>query len=488
LIFTISDEARSCFAEIVKINPKFASAYNDLAYIDLGIPGKLDQARENARKARELLPADPGVGDTCGWIEWLRGDYRLALPFLLESASRLPEDATVQYHLAMTRYMMYQIPEATAAFEKALAIPGGFPEKDQASAHLATLRDGEKLDLPALEQRLKDSPKDVVLMVLKAKKLAATGRPDDALSAFQGALAVNPDLEVAHLGLADLYATALKQPDKALEAATQARKVAPQSPRAAAVLGAILFRLGKHQEAFDLLQEAARKLPADSAVQSDYAWAAYSTGRVADARTTMGKLAASDSAQAADAKDFLALTDPNAAADAGTAALIEKKLAASPDDVPALMARAALQEKAGESPVATYAKVLEVFPQFDPARVALARVYLDDPAKHEEAEKLASAARERLKNDPDLSGILAIINFRKGKFDYAAQLLKELSAKRPLTGGELFALGMSQAATKRPDEARQTLAQALESKLPEADAAKAKATLEELDKLKAKEK
>jgi Flp pilus assembly protein TadD len=248
------------------------------------------------------------------------------------------------------------------------------------------------------------------------------------------------------------------------------------------------FRLGKHAEAFDLLQEAARKLPADPTVQADFAWAAYSMGRVADARATMGKLAASDSVQAADAKDFLALTDPNAAADAGTPTLIEKKLAASPNDVPALMARAALQEKAGESPAATYAKVLQVFPQFDPARVALARVYLDDPAKLEEAEKLANAARERLKNDPDLSGILAIINFRKGKFDYAAQLLKELSAKRPLTGGELFALGMSQAATKRPDEARKSLSQALQNKLPDADAAKAKATLEELDKLKAKEK
>jgi Flp pilus assembly protein TadD len=136
--------------------------------------------------------------------------------------------------------------------------------------------------------------------------------------------------------------------------------------------------------------------------------------------------------------------------------------------------------------VATYAKVLEVFPQFDPARIALARVYLDDPKQLEAAEKLATAARERLKNDPDLSGILAIINFRKGQFDYAAQLLKELSSKRPLTGGELFALGMSQAATKHPDEARAALTQALQAKLPAADAATAKTTLEKLEEAPAK--
>jgi tetratricopeptide (TPR) repeat protein len=475
-------EARACAEEILKISPNFAPAHNNLAYIDSITPGKLDQAREHARKARTLDPGDPSICDTCGWIEWLSGDYRQALPLLLESASRLPDAAQVQYHLAMTHYMMHQVPEAVAAFERALAIPGGFPEKDQAAAHLATLRDGDKLDLPSLEQRLKDSPRDVVLLVLKAGKLAAAGRPEDAAAAYQGALAVNPDLEAAYLGLAELYSAALNQPGKALEAANQARKIAPQSPRAAAALGTLNFRLGKHEDAFNLLQEAARKIPDDPGVQYDFAWAAYGTGRVTEARAAMAKLTPATTAHAADAKDFLALTAPDAVGDVDLPALIESKLAANPPYVPALMVRAALQEKAGESPVATYAKVLEIFPQFDPARIALARVYLDDPTQLEAAEKLASAARERRKDDPDLSGILAIINFRNGQFDYAAQLLTELSSQRPLTGRELFALGMSQAATKHPAEARQALTLALQANLPTADAATARATLANLDK------
>ena len=479
-------EARACAEKMVAIAPQFAPAYNNLAFLDSTTPGKLDQAREYARKARSLDSGDPSISDTCGWIEWLSGDYRQALPLLLEAASRLPNAASVQYHLAMTHYMMHQSPEAIAAFEKALAISGKFPEEAEAHAHLATLRGGDKLDLATLDQRLKDSPKDIVLMVLKARKLSAAGRPEDAAAAYQGALVVNPDLEAAYLGLAELYGSALKQPDQALEAATQARKVAPQSPQAAAVLGALNFRLGKYEEAFNLLQEAARKLPEDPGVQCDYAWAAYSLGRVADARSAMGKLTPSDPAQAADAKDFLALTAPNAATDADTPGLIERKLVASPTYVPALMVRAALQEKVGESPVATYSKVLEVFPQFDPARIALARVYLKDPKQWEAAEKLATAARERLKEDPDLGSILAIINFRKGQFAYAAQLLREISTKRPLTGDELFALGMSQAATKHPDEARTTLTQALQTKLPAADAATAKTTLEKLEEPAAK--
>jgi tetratricopeptide (TPR) repeat protein len=475
-------EARTCNEELVKLTPNFAPAYNNLAYFDSLTPGKLDQALQNALKARELAPDEPSISDTCGWIEWLRGDYRQALSLLRVAANRLPEAASVQYHLAMTHYMLHQTPEAISLLEKALALSGEFPEKDQATIHLATLRDGDKLDLATLEQRLKDSPKDPVLALLKARKLASGGRPEDALAAYQNALETNPDLDTAHLGMADLYAGALQQPEKALESANQARKIAPQSARAAAVLGGLEFRRGKHQEAYSLLQEAALKLPADASVQVDYAWAAFSIGRADDARAAMAKLTPSDPAQASEAKDFLALTDPNATTDPATPERVEKKLAANPNYLPALMVRAALQEKAGENPADDYKKLLALYPQFDPARIALARIFLDDPKQLEAAEKLANAARERLANDPELSGILALINFRKGQFEYAAQLLKELSTKRPLNGRELFALGMSQAATKRPDEARKSLNQALQTKLPDADASQAKATLAELDK------
>jgi len=480
-------EARACFEKMIGLSPNFAPAYNNLADIDSRTPGSLPQALENARKASSLAPDNPSISDTYGWIQWLNGDYHQALPLLLKAAKRLPEIAAVQYHLAMTHYLMLQTAEAVAAFEIALAIPGGFPEKDQATSHLAILRDGENFDLATLEKQIKTNPKDIVLIVFMAKQLASAGRPQDAATAYQSALAINPDLEAAHLALAALYTSVLNQPDKALDAANQARKLAPQSPRAAAALGSALFRLGKHEDAYNLLAEAARALPEDAGVQYDYAWAAYSTGRVADARASMGKLAPSTPTHTADSKDFLALTDPHAAANTATPALLEKKLVASPSYVPALMIRAALQEQAGTSPLPSYTKVLEVFPEFDPARKALARVYLDDPTQLDAAEKLANAAREHLKNDPDLSGILAIINFRKGQFDYATELLTELSAQRPLLGGELFALGMSQAATNRSTQARQTLTLALQSKLPQTDATTARATFEKLVKSAANE-
>jgi tetratricopeptide (TPR) repeat protein len=474
------DESRASLLEMIKADPDFAPAYNNLAYLESQVASNLDQALEYARKARSLAPNDPSIADTLGWIEWQRGNFRQALPLILEAASRLPEYATVQYHLGMAHYMMYQFPEAMAGLDKALAIEGPFPEKADATAALTVLREGGKWDLATLETRSKEKPKDVVVLILKARQLAAAGRNEDALAAYQAALAVNPDLDAAYLGQADLYATTLNQPEKALEAANQARKVAPQSARAAAFLGSLNFRSGNFQQAYDLLQEAVRKLPEDAGIQFDAAWAAYSMGRVDDARSAMGKVPADDASRAAEAAEFLALTAPDVAANPATPALIEKALAKSPDHVPALMARGRMQEKAGENPAETYRKVLGVYPQFDPARIGLARILLDDPSQIEAAEKLATEARERLANDPELGGILAIINFRRDRFDLAVQLLRELSVTRPLSGRELFALGMSQAATKRPDEAKKSLTEALKTELSDADAAKAKSALEEL--------
>lgn len=489
------DEARTTFEELVKIAPNFAPAYNNLACIASEIahvsknPEILDKAVENARKARSLAPQVPTIADTLGWIEWLRGKYSDAMPLLLEAAQGLPASAQVQYHLAMTHYMRHQIPEARATLEKALAMPNGLSdsEKSDAQRRLSILADGQKWDLAAIDQQVKQNPKDVVLIMALAQKLATAGRPQDALAAYQSALAINSEIEAAHLGEAEIYAYALNQPDKALVSANLARKLAPQCPQAAAILGAIHFRLANHPQAYALLQEAASKLPEVAAVQADYAWAAYSMGHVEIARSTMATVAEIEPTRAQEAREFLSLTAPNAAADPALSALMETRLTSKPNDVPALMVRAARQEKSGENPALTYGKVLEVFPQHNPARIALARVLLDDPAQLEVAENLANAARDQHNDGPELSAILATVNFRKGKFDYAAQLFKELSAKRPLTGPELCSLGLSQAATKRPDEARQSLTQALQSTLPDADATKAKAALAELEKPRSKE-
>ncbi|MCX8509220.1 MAG: tetratricopeptide repeat protein, partial [Rhodobacteraceae bacterium] len=64
-----------------------------------------------------------GIGpyqDTFGWIAWLNQHYDDALTELEAAAKALPDDPTVQYHLAMTYLKLGRAPEATAQFQRAL--------------------------------------------------------------------------------------------------------------------------------------------------------------------------------------------------------------------------------------------------------------------------------------------------------------------------------------------------------------------------------
>ena len=200
-----------------------------------------------------------------------------------------------------------------------------------------------------------------------------------------------------------------------------------------------------------------------------------------EARTTIGRATSPESPISADGKNFLLFTQADASKQPGIAAEVEKALAKDPRNVPALMVRASLETAAGKSPEATYLEVLKLYPSFDPARVRLAAYYMDQPEKLEQALSIASEARARMPEDPELTRIFAFINYRKGDFKYAGQLLSELSIKHPLAPDELFVLGMSLANSQQPEKAREILDQAIKAGLPESDATQAKATLSKLD-------
>src|SRR5207237_7294957 len=99
--------------------------------------------------------------------------------------------------------------------------------------------------------------------------------------------------------------------------------------------------------------EGVRQLPNDPAIVHDLAWAAYSLGKVAEARQTMQSILSSESnsPQTKDAKTFLLMTASSASENEISASEgeINSALAADPNYVPALAARAAIQAKHGDS-------------------------------------------------------------------------------------------------------------------------------------------
>lgn len=132
--------ARAAYEATLALNPRFPGAANNLAYLLSDQPGQEDNAYKLASLARETAPDDPHVADTFGWILYKRGDYERALTMLKQSAAKLPESPSVQYHLGMTAQKLGDTTMARAALTKAVGASNDFAGKEEARKTLAQLK------------------------------------------------------------------------------------------------------------------------------------------------------------------------------------------------------------------------------------------------------------------------------------------------------------------------------------------------------------
>jgi tetratricopeptide (TPR) repeat protein len=133
-------KAREAYEKAITLNPRFAAAANNLAWIYSEHGGNKDKALQLAQTAKELVPDDPRISDTLGWILYKRGVYQRALALLKESAAKLPGNAQVQYHLGMAYQQAGEKDNARKALQIAVSSPEVFTGKDEARKTLADLR------------------------------------------------------------------------------------------------------------------------------------------------------------------------------------------------------------------------------------------------------------------------------------------------------------------------------------------------------------
>jgi tetratricopeptide (TPR) repeat protein len=481
-------KARDTYEKLLSTQPNFVPALNNLAYLYTEHLNNLDKAYELASKARQLLGQDASVGDTFGWILYKRGDYQQALPILQESAQKAADRPEIQFHLGMTAYMMGQTDLARVALRKAASATKDFLGKDEGKRRVALLESDAGLSVAQLEAMAKHQPNDVIVQMRLGEAYEKQGAADKAAAALEQALKLNPKLTVATTKLAQLYAGPLQNKEKALAYAKKARELAPADPGIAALVGKVAYESGNFAWSYSLLQETARQRQNDPALLHDLAWAAYSVGKVNEARDTMQKVLTNnpDSSQAADAKEFLALTtlDEKPKELIAAESEVQRPLKSNPDYVPALMAQAALDAQGGQIKPATetYAGILRRFPDFAPAQKRLAALYAQDPSTVGVAYDLATKARNTLPDDPEVSELLGRLSYEKKEYPRAIQLLHESARKKSLGADSLFYLGMSQFQAKQTAEARGALNQALTAGLQEPLATEAKRALANLQR------
>jgi len=412
------ENARDAYERLLAIAPDNGMALNNLACVYADHLGQLDKAYPLAQRARDVAPADPSVADTLGWILYRRGEFTPALVLLRESADKLYTTPEVQFHLGMACYMAGYETEATAELQHALQLPDDFPEKDTCRQRLAILdihpqKAGNDTRV-WLEKWTADHPDDPVALARLGAIYQYRGMPEKALATYTAILNSNPQNIFALVNLAQLYAST--NPQTAYTFAKSACELMPNNPEITHLAGHLAFVTGNYPQALTWLELSAQAQPQNPEIQFDLGHALYSEGKVQDARAAMQNALQTGTAFANRnaAMRFLALT---AAVDVPAQELAGESLASQilnskPDDVPALMIKAAIAGQKADAATAQqiYVQVLNVYPDFAPAQKKLAILVCRQGDYARAADLLQKSARQ-LTQDPELLYYLGLAQY-----------------------------------------------------------------------------
>ena len=131
--------AMARYEEALRINPNFAPAANNLAWILLDQVGDTDRALSYAETAWKAVPTDPHIADTLGWVYFNRQTYPKAVSLLKEAAQALPDNPTVLYHYGMAQYWNDNNSEAKKILTKFLTLNPNGPDAHKARQVLGAL-------------------------------------------------------------------------------------------------------------------------------------------------------------------------------------------------------------------------------------------------------------------------------------------------------------------------------------------------------------
>ena len=131
-------EAERIYQRALQLQPDYAPAANNLAYLMVQHGENVDVALGLAQAARRALPDSPNVADTLGWIYCQKGVYGLAIDLLEEAVKGTPTDATLQYHLGLAYQRNKDLERARLHLERALQLAPDLPEGPEIRKVLST--------------------------------------------------------------------------------------------------------------------------------------------------------------------------------------------------------------------------------------------------------------------------------------------------------------------------------------------------------------
>ncbi len=125
------------YESVLKQVPNHAVALNNLAGLYHQV--KDPRALKTAEAAHTLLPQNPGVLDTLGWILVGQGQTERGLGYLREALTKMPDQPEIHWHLAYGLYKSGERVRARQELRRLLDSGLNFPQQAEAKALLVQL-------------------------------------------------------------------------------------------------------------------------------------------------------------------------------------------------------------------------------------------------------------------------------------------------------------------------------------------------------------
>lgn len=117
------DVAESDLKLVIMHEPQNASALNALGYTLADRTQRYREAREYIMKAAQLLPDDPAILDSLGWVHYRLGEYENAIKWLSKAFDTL-QDAEIAAHLGEVLWVSGQTAQAETIWQKGAQLDG----------------------------------------------------------------------------------------------------------------------------------------------------------------------------------------------------------------------------------------------------------------------------------------------------------------------------------------------------------------------------
>ena len=112
------DDMERLLRKVIAIKPDNAHAHNALGYSLADRRLRLPEARQLVQRALELLPGDPFITDSLGWVEFRMGNGQEAVRLLREAYATRP-DTEIAAHLGEVLWSLGQRDEARRVWREA---------------------------------------------------------------------------------------------------------------------------------------------------------------------------------------------------------------------------------------------------------------------------------------------------------------------------------------------------------------------------------